>query len=1124
VAGDTIQREDELCRAVAGLSADQWSQLDRPFRVIVFDWDGTAVMDRSEDASEVTQLLEDLLKLGVQIVVITGTNFGNVDRQFCSRISGPHKTRLYICANRGSEVFGFDTLGRPLLIYRRVATPAEEELLTKIAEDVRRTVNVRYGLDIDVIANRLNRRKIDLIPVAEWANPPKWAIGELLVATEKRLREAGVEGGIREIYQFTVERARELGLPDARITSDVKHIEVGLTDKEDSMRWVMREIVGEAGIEPSEVLIGGDEFGPIAGFEGSDYKMYGPVTSGAVFFSVGPEPNGAPEGIIHLGGGPACFRQLMARQVKLHREAKAGALSPERPLSRSLFAPTADQSWVVEELGFAPTREHEVESLLTVANGYVGTRGSLAQPLPASLPATFVAGVFAASRPPEGGLWFFAPPQLVVAPDWVPLRIIVENEEIRLDRGEMLEHWRSLDTRRGLHLRDWRHRDPSGRITRLRFIRFASLSTRRLLGQWMVVVPENYSGRLIVESIVDGELAHSGPGSRPIPLEPLLPVPGHDDDETENGVFAVRPSGSPIILAYGLHSSLEASEEGSLVSERVCEDTRIIRRLGWQGRVGRAYSVDKLVAVHTSRTEPEPVDSAKAEAASLVRAEIEQVLHEHERAWAERWDRADVKVEGPVDDQRALRFALYHLISSANPEDEHVSIGARGLTGESYKGHVFWDTEIFMLPFFIFTHPPSARALLMYRYHTLDGARHKAARLGYRGALYAWESADTGEEVTPPTVIGPDGTVIPILCGVQEQHISADVAYAVWQYWQATLDESFLLEAGAEIILETARFWSSRARLEADGRYHINEVIGPDEYHEGVDDNAYTNVMAQWNIERGLEVADLLRQRWPGRWRDLATQLKLEEPELAEWSKVKDGLVTNLDPETGLIEQFRGFFGLEYVDIKALEPRTVPVDIVLGRERTRASQVVKQADVVMLIYLLWDRFPPSVREANFRYYEPRTGHGSSLSPAVHAAVAARLGDTELAAAFFRQTAEIDLANNMGNASGGVHMAAQGGLWQAAVMGFAGMHMHEDRLDFDPHLPAAWKSLEFPLQWRGRQFRVRIAREPQTVEVLLEQGQPMLVSVQEGSPFVLQPGIRYLCTYQSGRWGPWEAAA
>ena len=265
--------------------------------------------------------------------------------------------------------------------------------------------------------------------------------------------------------------------------------------------------------------------------------------------------------------------------------------------------------------------------------------------------------------------------------------------------------------------------------------------------------------------------------------------------------------------------------------------------------------------------------------------------------------------------QRALRFAIYHLIAAVNPADEHVSIGARGLTGEAYRGHVFWDTEIYMLPFYVFTDPPAARALLMYRYHTLDAARRKARAHGYEGALYAWESADTGDEATPRSVVTPDGRVVTILTGEGEHHISADIAYAVWQYWRVTGDDAFMLAAGAEILVETARFWASRAQVEHDGRAHIRQVIGPDEYHEMVDDNAYTNTMAIFNLERAADTVAILQRERIADWQRLSARLGLTEKEPQTWRALAGELVTGFDPTTKLFEQFAGYFRLEEVDV-----------------------------------------------------------------------------------------------------------------------------------------------------------------------------------------------------------------
>ena len=515
----------------------------------------------------------------------------------------------------------------------------------------------------------------------------------------------------------------------------------------------------------------------------------------------------------------------------------------------------------------------------------------------------------------------------------------------------------------------------------------------------------------------------------------------------------------------------------------------------WRAHPGQTVCFQRLVAV--TRSDVEGQCSGRATRAGLECAEglgWRGGVARHEAAWAERWMCSDVVVTGDPAAQRALRFALYHLNSAANPADECVSIGARGLTGADYLGHVFWDTEIFLLPFYTLTWPEAARAMLMYRFHTLDGARAKAARMGWRGALYAWESADTGAETTPEQVSGPDRQVIDVFSGRQEQHISADVAYAVWHYWLATADEGFLLDAGAEILLETARFWASRADLEADGRRHIRGVMGPDEYHGHVDDNAFTNVMARWTLHRGLEAAALLRERWPRRWEVLARRLGVDDVELAQWLEAADTLATGLDPATGLFEQFVGYFGLQEIDLAAYAGRSVPMDVVLGREQTAATQVVKQADVVALLALLPEAFAGQSGAANFRYYEPRCSHGSSLSSSLHGLAAARLGDTDMALRYFRQTAAIDLADTHVAIAGGVHMAALGGLWQTAVLGFAGLSLRDDGLALAPRLPPSWTGLDFSVQWRGRRLAVRISQGAQSVEVTLEVGEPMMMVI------------------------------
>ena len=766
------------------------------------------------------------------------------------------------------------------------------------------------------------------------------------------------------------------------------------------------------------------------------------------------------------------------------------------------FAPSPDNLWLLVEDGFNLAREHEVESLFAISNGYIGSRASLTEGSSLSAPATFIAGVFDVA--PGGSI-----PELAAAPDWMQLRGLIDGNEITLEGNTVVSHRRILDLRQGLFWREWRVQDPSGRITHGCSIRLVSLADRHLLLQTMLFTPENYNARIEIETAI------VAPRPRPGYVEMLevASAPAPEDGvsilelHTRNGVraaFAARSRLRPLIAGQG--AEWGADQIGARLQYSRDRNER------WEADVvmGRTYRLDRAVSVYTSRDCEKPVETAQEHlVAALAGGGLDGIIADHIEAWQVRWRSSDVEIDGDAEAQRAVRFACYHLISAANPDDERVSIGARTLTGPGYKGHVFWDTEIYILPFFVFTHPASARALLMYRYHTLAGAREKARRMGYRGALYAWESADTGEETTPPFVVMPNGEVVAVASGEQEHHIAADVAYAVWQYWKASGDDAFFEQAGAEMILETARFWASRAEPADDGRCHIRHIVGPDEYHEDVDDNAFTNVIAQWNIERGIETADLLRSRWPASWEALAAKLDLGDGELVAWTDIANRIYTGFDPGTGLFEQHRDFFSLEDIDLTQYSERTVPMDVVLGRERTQLSQVVKQADVLMLAHLLWDRLPAAVRKANFDYYEPRTSHGSSLSPSIHALLAARLGLSERAMRYLRQASEIDLGNNMGNSATGVHAAALGGLWQAVVLGFAGMrlmdHGEHGALAFEPQLPSHWRTLRFKVQYRGQELSVSL--DDRAMDIALQGTQPVLISVGGAPPLAVSPGER-----------------
>ena len=740
---------------------------------------------------------------------------------------------------------------------------------------------------------------------------------------------------------------------------------------------------------------------------------------------------------------------------------------------------TLDPGWRLEAMGYDPLRESSRQSRFALSNGFMGVRGerAFARGERWITPSrTSVAGLFDTADAVD------ALPRLTPAPDWLQARLLLPDGPVVHRPGDVSSHHVQLDMKRGVLLTECHHGNAHEAL-RVREMRLVSVSRRAIGLQCIEVLVEQGGVQARLEALV-------------APADPALVI-----DREGPGLVVWRIHRSGRQLAMAIYTSLTVdgvevapTSAGSLGASWT-----------WRTSPGQVVELVRMVAVRLGAPgETRFAAEALAQLKAAVRLGWAGVLDEHESAWSDRWAASGVRIDGDPAAQQALRFAAYHLNGAANPEDASVSIAARGLTGEDYAGHVFWDTEVFLLPFYCLTWPEAARALLMYRFHTLAAARDKARRLGWRGALYAWESADTGADVTPDHAVGPDRRVLDILCGTQEQHISADVAYAVWQYWTLTGDEEFMREAGAEILLETARFWVSRAVLEADGRRHIRGVIGPDEYHETIDDNAFTNVMARWNIERGVEVAGLLRRRWPDRWTALSTDLNLDDDEVDDWPGVARTVVTGLDARTGVFEQFEGYSSLESIDLTAYAGRSVPMDVVLGRERTARSQVIKQADVVALLVLLPEAFPDGADRSNFAWYEPRCSHGSSLSTAMHGLAAARLGLTDKALDYFRRTAAIDLDDSKAAIGGGIHMAALGGVWMTAVLGFAGVSFREDGIGLEPQLPDAWTTMRFPLRWRGRRLEIDIDPGEGCLHILVTSGEAMAAYVG-GARYWLEPG-------------------
>ncbi len=719
--------------------------------------------------------------------------------------------------------------------------------------------------------------------------------------------------------------------------------------------------------------------------------------------------------------------------------------------------------WTVVEDSFDPETLYHRETVFTIGNGYLSTRGAFEEGHPGDRRATFIHGVFDSTP--------IAFTELANAPDWLPLTVLLNGERFSLTSGTLETFKQTLDLRSGVLTRTVRWRSPSGQAATLTFERFASLADPHTLFLRCQVTPE-FEGTLEFRAALNGNtdndidggaywLAHwrwAGQGVR-------------------DGAFYLlnRTRHSKIELASA--TRLEGAAGACLAQEMWDVENTPTRVLKMAARPGQPVIVDKFVAVFTSRdVDAERVVDAAVERVQGI-ATWSAALDANAQAWREEWERTNVVIEGDDEAQLAMRFNLFQMLIAAPRHDDRVNIGAKTLSGFGYRGHSFWDTEIFMLPLFTYTAPHIAKNLLNYRYHNLPAARRKAQANGYEGAQFPWESADTGDEVTPTWLphFADRTRLVRIWTGDIEIHISADIAYAAHQYWQVTGDDEWFIDKGAELILDTARFWAARAEWNADARrYEYNDVIGPDEYHEHVDNNAFTNRMAQWNLQAALDTLEWLKTHAPKKAVALINQLSLTTQTLSRWRDVIEKMYVPMQP-SGLIEQFEGYFKRTDVDLAALEPRTKSIQEVFGIEGTNETQAIKQSDALMLLYLLRDQYSDAVVRVNYDYYTPRTDHtyGSSLGPSIQAIMACEVSQPDDAYQHFIRAVHADLRDVRGNAGDGIHAASAAGTWQAVVFGFAGLHVTPEGWTTRPRLPKHWQRLAFKFFHRGKLQEVNI---------------------------------------------------
>ena len=706
--------------------------------------------------------------------------------------------------------------------------------------------------------------------------------------------------------------------------------------------------------------------------------------------------------------------------------------------------------WTISEESFEPQKQHHKETIFTIGNGYLCTRGAFEEGYPDDSRATFIHGVF-----DEAPIVFT---ELANAPDYLPITIYLNEERFSLDAGTIESYHRALDLRTGVLRREVRWRSRAGLGATLTFERFVSLADEHLLYLRCCVTPE-FSGTVEFRVGLNGNMHNEG----------LVHWEWIEQGAKDGVVYLHnRTRSSKIDIVSAMRVTNVIGRERIRQEWDVQNAPNLMVRM--EAIPGQPVGLDKHVAVFTSRDvgSSDVVESAIQGVRES--AAWDAAFEASQQAWEEEWSRSDVVIEGDDEAQIAIRFNLFQMLIAAPRHDDRVNIGAKTLSGFGYRGHAFWDTEIFMLPLFIYTAPHIAKNLLNYRYRNLPGARRKAAANGFEGAQFPWESADTGDEVTPTWVphFADRTKLVRIWTGDIEIHISADIAHAAYQYWQATGDDEWLIDKGVELILATATFWASRAEWNAElNRYEYNDVIGPDEYHEHVDNNAYTNRMAQWNLQTALEVLEWLKQRSPRKANELIESLDLQEQRLETWRDVIEKIYLHVEP-SGLIEQFEGYYQRKEVDLAALEPRTKSAQEIFGIEGCNETQVLKQPDVLMLQYLLRDHYSDESVRVNYEYYQPRTDHtyGSSLGPSIMTIMACDVGKPEDAYEHFIRAVRADLRDVRGNAGDGIHAASAGGTWQAVVFGFGGLRVTPKGWTTHPRLPQHWKRLRFKFFHRG----------------------------------------------------------
>ena len=733
----------------------------------------------------------------------------------------------------------------------------------------------------------------------------------------------------------------------------------------------------------------------------------------------------------------------------------------ENPVLLLDFSP---KRWLLYRSGYRkrPKQLQINETLMTIGNGYLNIRGSLEELPPGSCKGMYINGIYDRSEADVE--------ELVKCPVWTDVSLWIAGWKVSLPDCRVIRHEQMLDMKKGILHRKSRFRLPDGKVVTFATSKLVFLHKVHWGYMRVRIVPENFSGEIRVLSGLNGDVLNRGffPGEQLKHLHLERIERGRDLMYLE---MKTRDRG--IRISNAASWRIVNLDRASVRWEPRIYGEKFTSEMTLQAEKGLPYEFEKYAVVYTSREIPgeQMFKRTICGLKSFLRNGAYKEIRSHIDLWDKCWRQADIVIEGDRTAQKAIRYNMYQLL--INGPRKTGSIGAKFLSSEGYLGHVFWDTEIFIFPFYLYNFPAIAKNMLMYRYVTLPGAIKNAERAGYEGARYGWETATTGEDVTPRFASKLERTIRLIYTGTEEDHIVSDVIYAVERYFRVTGDEVFLLDHALEMVFQTARFWKSRVADSGDG-YEIRTVIGPDEFHEHVNNNAYTNFLVKWHLKLAATLFEYFSRREVREFRSLCGRLALGKQEVRQWLDISNTLKFSVDDDSGLIEQFDGYFDLKDAVITRFDRKGRPVlpQGVTYRNIQR-TRLIKQADVLMMFLLFPHAFSDEVKLANYNFYEKRVLHKSSLSHCTHAMVGLAVGNRQHAYRYFMKTAQVDLENLHGNTELGIHGAAVGGTWQTAVRGFGGLTLKSDRIVLKPWLPKKWKRLLFKVHWRDRMIRLDI---------------------------------------------------